>query len=406
MARDKISGYGAARFRLLTSFWRVPSSGIILHELKEKSVSIIIMNKSCRLMIVMLVPVLLSPDFTARSQDAPPDRAILPSSFRYFGFWLAPTIGYRWDADHGTYQPAIKAWKKSGANGVLITDHDLPGLKQKLSFATGYKLRLVGGGSIARPWELYEWLSDPLVRQKAEGIYFDEIAWTWTYDPGIPKPFEPFDRTVFMAKFDSVLTLCEKYNKVLALTAFSLPGYDSMLTAVRAYDQRNKNPRTGKPTTSMEKKLRLFMSGAYLESGGQTYLKMLDNTAEWAKRASFPMKQIILWSSPSCDNGRTGKSVPTPGCVPEWTFQQVLHAAELGFGGLFIYTCNGINDEHLDQLNYALWAVGLNRSRLHKRPSTFGSMRSVLKNADAAKRLGVELRSAKVPLYSPEWKYR
>ncbi len=362
---------------------------------------------SILVLLMVITPLLPQAGLAQLAREKASQR--VPGPFRFVGFWLSPTRSYRWDAREKTYRPMIDAWRSTGANGVLITDRDLPGIREKLEFSRAYRQRFLGGFEFTRPYEVARMLEDPVVSRYCDGLYLDEIAWTWTYDPGIPLPFTPFDPGRHRMCFDSLLTLCEKHHKAMAVTAYSLngiPQFDSMYAAVKRYDDEHRHPRTGRLTTSRVKNLFIFFSGSYLDRGKNGYLTNLDAVVRWAKAHAFPMRQVIMWLSPSCTYPRMdGGTHVVPDCEPSWTLDQILRAGRLGFGGVYFYLGNGVDEKHLEQVYCGLWATGMRRVSGVPRPATHGALRTAMQNTAKREALQRELKRSRVPTYTGSWNW-
>lgn len=330
-----------------------------------------------------------------------------PRPFPFVGFWMSPTQSYRWDARMRTYEPMIASWKKAGANGILITDREKSDAVERAGYARGYRQRWYAGTDIRIVRRLATYLEDPAFREAYTGIYFDEILFTWSYDPGIPLVFEPFSVTALRTQLDSVLDLCERYRKPLGLAAYALngrPQFDSLYQFVRSYDERHRD-RKGRLTTSRLKNLFIFFSGAYFLGTRDAITQNLDSVAAWARRTGFPMKNLMLWQNPSCTFMQGGKLTTTPGCTSDWIEEQLLHAARLGFGGVYFYLGDSVSSEARDHILTGLWMTGNLKVRGKTRPSTLPAMKARLGAPTYRDRLLQDLRQANLPTYRGSWEW-
>lgn len=337
------------------------------------------------------------------------DEQALPQPFPHVGYWLTPTRGYVWDRDHGTYAGMMDAWRRAGADGILITDHDLEGAIRKAELSSGYGMRMTGGADHANLAELDRWLSDPRFSSAYDIIYFDEILLAWTYDGSVPKPFTAQLETRVERALDTLLLLCERFDKRLGVAAFGIggaPRFDRFMRMLVDAERRRVASGPAVESTPFTDRIILFAGAGYFQVGDPEYLTYTDSVSAWADRTGFDRAHIIPWMAPSCMTPDAGGGRTVAACRPDWTLNQILRLAEQGFGGICFYLANGLDEEHLDRLLLGLWATGNLRLASFPRPATYGDLRALLEDESSLEPLVRSLRTVGIPKHLPEWEWK
>jgi hypothetical protein len=329
----------------------------------------------------------------------PADSAALPAPFAHVGLWMAPTRGYQWDHAHETYVPMLAAWRAAGADGVMLGCADLQGAHWNLGRAQGYPMRLLGGPGLQRVYEWGQFLADSAVRAGFTMLYLDDGHFAWAYDKGAQPPWTPFDPAAFWRNFDSLLTIAERFDKDLGVNVYEIEGIRMMLDTVRAYDARHA------PASRRYERLFVFTGARYFDAGYPRYLTWSDEVRDFVRSYGFDMRRMLPWMAPSCGSPRGASHIDVDGCVPDWTFEQILHLAQLGFGGLYVYPANGMDAAHRDKLLTALWACGNLRLPARPRPATYGELRAYLADPTRYAPLLDDLRAIGMPTHLPCWEW-
>jgi hypothetical protein len=329
----------------------------------------------------------------------PSDTTALPAPFAHVGLWMAPTRGYQWDHNHETYTPMLAAWRAAGADGVMLGCADLQGARWNLGRSQGYPMRLLGGPGLQRVSEWEQFLADTAVRNGMTMLYLDDGWFAWAYDKGASTPWTPFDAAGFWRNFDSLLTVAERFDKDVGVNVYEIEGIRMMLDTVRAYDARHA------PFSRRYDRLWIFTGARYFDAGSPKYLTWSDDVRAFVRSCGFPMARMLPWMAPSCGSPRGASHIDVEGCLPEWTFHQILHLAGLGYGGVYVYPANGLDAEHRDKLLLALWACGNLQLPARPRPRTWGELRAYFADTARFEPLLAGLRSIGMPTHLPCWEW-
>ena len=143
----------------------------------------------------------------------------------------------------------------------------------------------------------------------------------------------------------------------------------------------------------------------YFDGGTPRYLSYSDEIKSCADARGLDVRNFTAWISPSCVLPTNTSPYTVPGCSADWTFNQVFHLAQLGYGGLYVYLANGFDSEHRDQLLLALWVVGNLTLADCPRPRTYGDLRTFLSDDLAVASVLTRIRLLHVPTHLPYWEW-
>lgn len=332
----------------------------------------------------------------------PDARAPLPGPFRVIGFWMAPTRGYQWDAEHDTYTPMCAAWRAAGANSVMLNCPDLASARRNLERTRGYSLRFLGGPGLRRVYEWEHLLRDSSVAQGFSGLYLDDGWFAWLYDGWAAPPWTPFSPPDWYRGLDSLFALAEKHDMDLGVNVYEIEGIRLLTALARDYDTRHRDPATGAPTTRREQRLIIYTGARYFDAG-PTFLAYSDAVRAHALRNNIPLSRLQPWIAPSCETPRAAAVYRAPGCEASWTLTLILRLAELRFGGIHVYLGNGMDEAHRDQMLLAFWATGNLHLPAFPRPSTYGEFRTILSDSSRLAPVLLAARSLGIPTHRPGW---
>lgn len=358
----------------------------------------------CQTLLLLSCGCVDRPTDSGPAPPEPDDAALLPGPLPFVGIWPAPTRGYQWDGAHETYTPMLAAWRAAGANGVLLNCPDVPQAHVQLARAAGYQQRLLAGPGLRDVFRWEQLLQDSAVNAACSILYLDDGWFAWIYDSWAPLPWTPFDAAECWRGLDSLLTIAERYDKDLALHLYGTQGIGVLADTLRAYDERHRDSRTGLRTTRRLERWWVFVA-MYLGSGSPRYLTFGEAVKSYAFCEGLDLRRVIPWIAPSCVTPQGSTPVSAPDCSPEWTFNEVLRLAGLGYGGIYVYFANGFDAAHRDMLLLALWACGNLQLPAHPRPKTWGDLRAFRADVAAVEAVLRDARAIGVMTHLPVWEW-
>lgn len=147
---------------------------------------------------------------------------------------------------------------------------------------------------------------------------------------------EPYDNSGYWTdtKFLQVLGYCKDKGKKLALSGYTVTGFEHCRTLV-AQNQ-----------SSMLSQI-IYMPDKYFNVDTSAQRTFFNSVKTWAIDNNVALSQILPWVSPTCTGGASG-------CSSTWTHDIICLHHSLGFGGVFIFTDNGINSSHETQMKSAI----------------------------------------------------